>query len=54
MIEIKDPYKGLKYSEVIDLNEDNRRKYREAPHPLRAIAGTGRASWDASIGRWVV
>lgn len=54
MIESKDPYKGLKYSEIIILNDDNRRKYRETPHPLKSIAGTGQASWDASIGRWVV
>jgi hypothetical protein len=54
MIEVKDPYKGMKYSDIIALNETNRAKYREAPHPLRAIAGTGKAFWDASIGRHVV
>lgn len=54
MIEVKDPYKGLKYSQIITLNEDNRRKYREAPHPLRAIAGTGKAVWHSDNGRYAV
>jgi ribosomal protein S28E/S33 len=54
MIEVKDPYKGMKYSDIIVLNETNRAKYREAPHPLRKIAGTGAAVWDASNGRHVI
>lgn len=51
MIESKDPYKGMKYSEIIAAEPD---KFRERPHPLRKVAGTGKASWDATIGRYVV
>lgn len=55
MIEVKDPFKGMAYSAILDsLSGDRRKSYRETPHPLRKIAGTGKASWDAEIGRFVV
>lgn len=54
MREVTDPYKGMKYSDIIDLNADNRKLYRETPHPMMGVPGTGQASWDATIARWVV
>lgn len=52
--EVKDPYQGKKYSDIITMNETNVKLYRENPHPLKKIAGTAKASWDATISRWVV
>lgn len=54
MREVVDPYKGMKYSDIISLNEDNVRLYREARHPMTRVPGTGQASWDSTISRWVV
>ncbi len=53
MREIVDPYKGMKYSDIIELPE-NRKLYRENPSPVLRVPATGMAGWDASIGRWVV
>jgi hypothetical protein len=53
MREIVDPYKGMKYSDIVDLPE-NRKTYRENPSPVLKVPGTGLSSWDASIGRHVV
>lgn len=53
MREVTDPYKGMKYSDIIELPQ-NKGLYREAPHPVIKVPGTGQASWDATIARWVV
>lgn len=48
MIEVKDPYKGKTYSQVHP---------KGAPfptHPLRKVAGTGKAVWDAQLERYVI
>lgn len=54
MREVVDPYKGMKYSDIITLNEDNVRLYRERPHPMIKVPGTGQASWNPWNGRWEV
>lgn len=55
MREIVDPFKGIPYSAILDsLTGDRRKAYREAVPPLRRIAGTGKASWDSEIGRYVI
>jgi hypothetical protein len=47
-IEVIDPFKGKKYS-------DTNPKGAPVPtHPLLKIAGTGKATWDAQLERWVV
>lgn len=48
-IEIKDPYKGKKYSETFMAELD---KY--PTHPMLKVPGTGKAVWDRTIGRFVV
>lgn len=48
-ITIVDPYKGKKYSETSMAELD---KY--PTHPMIKVPGTGKASWDRTIGRWVV
>lgn len=53
MREISDPYKGMKYSDIIAMPE-NVKVYREARHPLKRVAGTGQATWLAENSRWVV
>ncbi len=53
MREVTDPYKGMKYSDIIELPQ-NKSLYRETPHPMMSVPGTGQASWDATIARWVV
>lgn len=48
MIEVKDPFKGRTYSDIHP-------KGAPVPtHPLRKIAGTGSAKWDAQLERYVV
>lgn len=45
---VNDPYKGKKYSDIHP---------KGAPfptHPLKKVAGTGKASWDAQQERYVV
>lgn len=54
MIEVKDPYKGMKYSDIVALDAEHARKYFEAPHAMLAIPGTGRAVWSSDNSRWVV
>jgi hypothetical protein len=47
-ITVIDPYKGKKYSDIHP---------KGAPfptHPLKKVAGTGKASWDAQQERYVV
>jgi hypothetical protein len=53
MREITDPYKGMKYSDIIQLPQ-NVSLYKETQHPLIKVPGTGQARWDATIARWVV
>lgn len=47
-IEVTDPYKGKKYSDI------NPKGAPRPTHPLLKVAGTGHASWDAQLERWVV
>jgi hypothetical protein len=54
MKEITDPYRGMKYSDIVVLDADHFARYYEAPHPLARIAGQAKASWDPTISRWVV
>jgi len=51
-LEVRDPYKGLTYSQVINL-VDHRKLYHEAPHKVRKVPGAGVLVWYAEIGRWV-
>jgi hypothetical protein len=48
VIEVIDPYKGKKYSDI------NPKGAPRPTHPLMRVAGTGRASWDSQLERWVV
>lgn len=52
--EVTDPYKGVKYSDIINANAENRRIYRDTIPPLLRVAGSGRAYWDAENGRYVI
>lgn len=55
MREVVDPFKGVPYSAILEsLTGDARKAYRETVPPLRRVAGTGKAYWDAEIGRHVV
>lgn len=55
MREVIDPFKGMPYSQILDsLGSEARKPYRDTIPPLRRVAGTGKASWDATIGRYVV
>lgn len=55
MREVTDPYKGMKYSDIIaGLVGEARKAYTDVIPPLKRVAGTGKASWDATIGRYVV
>lgn len=47
-IEIVDPYKGKKYS---DIHPEGAPR---PTHPLLKVAGTGKAWWDAHLERYVV
>lgn len=50
-----DPFKGMKYSEIIDsLSIEKRKAYVDVIPPMRKVPGTGTAEWCASIGRYVV
>lgn len=46
--DVVDPFKGIKYSESCPQGAPR------PTHPLMKIAGTGKASWDAQLERWVV
>lgn len=48
MNEVVDPYKGKTYSQI------NPKGAPRPTHPLLKVAGTGHASWDAQLERWVV
>lgn len=48
MREIVDPYKGKKYSDIHPKGAPN------PTHPMIQVPGTGQASWDAQLERWVV
>lgn len=55
MREVVDPFKGKKYSEILEsLSGDDRAKYYERPHPLIKVPGTASAIWAPAFGRWVV
>lgn len=55
MREVIDPFRGKKYSEILEgLSGDARKAYTQVPHPLISVPGTGAARWDGTIGRWVV
>lgn len=55
MREAIDPFKGMPYSQILDtMSGEQRRAYRDVIPPLRRVAGTGKASWDVEIGRYVV
>lgn len=47
-ITITDPFKGKKYSDIYPQGEP------KPTHPLLKIAGTGKATWEPEIGRFVV
>lgn len=52
---VRDPYAGMTYSQVIDLDDHNRKVYRENPSPVRRVPGHGRnLTWDRLSGRWHV
>lgn len=53
MRDIVDPYKGMKYSDIIELPQ-NKGLFDEKVPPLKRVPGTGKASWDASMGKYVV
>ena len=48
MREAIDPFKGKKYSDIYPKGEPR------PTHPLLKVAGTGKASWDSELGRFVV
>lgn len=48
IIEVKDPFKGLKYSDIRPQGEPR------PTHPMIKVPGTGKASWNSDIARWVV
>lgn len=48
MREVVDPYKGKTYSMINPKGAPN------PTHPMIPVPGTGKASWDAQIERWVV
>jgi hypothetical protein len=48
-IQVVDPFKGKKYS-VTYMSEMD----KNPTHPMIKVPGTGKASWDRTIGRWVV
>jgi len=48
MIEVKDPFRGKKYSDINPKGEPR------PTHPLMKVAGTGKAEWSPELGRWVV
>lgn len=50
-IEVKDPFRGVPYSDII---AQDPKLYRETQPPLRRVAGTGKATWISSMGRYVV
>jgi hypothetical protein len=50
MIEVTDPFKGKKYSETTMA----RLMSKFPTHPLLKVAGTGKASWDPELERYVV
>lgn len=55
MREVVDPFKGMAYSAILDsLTSEGRKAYRETIPPLFKVPGTGKAVWDAEIGRFVV
>lgn len=55
MREVVDPFKGMTYTAIMaSLSPDRLKVYRDIIPPLRRVAGTGKASWDVEIGRYVV
>lgn len=48
MMEVVDPFKGKKYSQI------NPKGAPRPTHPLLKVAGTGQAVWDAQLERYVV
>lgn len=52
---VVDPFKGMKYSEIIDsLSLERRKAYVDVIPPMRKVPGTGSAEWSTSIGRYVI
>lgn len=53
--EVQDPYKGKPYSQILEgLTGDKRKAYTDTIPPLKRVAGTGKAEWCTTIGRYVV